>query len=349
MIEIAGTPGRNIHAPSTVKRSIMRALRLFFLQGWTWYRGNLINTTDRLAAFFPASDIEYVRTKVNTRRSWWFERDPHFHLRRRDGVVHLHKPSRPLQAPDISRPALTRLKLLTYNCQSLGRGSTRLQELTEDMHSTGVTVAALQGTRWKSGDTRSEWPVRGFTGKSHYTCFSWGRSSQNRMLGVQLLVSQELLQHAHVHTRFNPPRGLAGRCGGLRVVSRQQGYNLDELFITAYAPQATDDLPQRNAFFLAILEMMQAVPRRTRIWLLGDFNGHVGSDLRSAAVGRHTAGNTNNNGFSLVHACDANSLVLSNTFFGGGNTWWSPDGQTAHCLDFIAIPADCRSSEEVSS
>ena len=265
MIEIAGTPGRNIHAPSTVKRSIMRALRLFFLQGWTWYRGNLINTTDRLAAFFPASDIEYVRTKVNTRRSWWFERDPHFHLRRRDGVVHLHKPSHPLQSPDISRPALTRLKLLTYNCQSLGRGSTRLQELTEDMHSIGVTVAALQGTRWKSGDTRSEWPVRGFTGKSHYTCFSWGRSSQNRMLGVQLLVSQELLQHAHVHTRFNPPRGLAGRCGGLRVVSRQQGYNLDELFITAYAPQATDDLPQRNAFFLAILEMMQAVPRRTRI------------------------------------------------------------------------------------
>jgi hypothetical protein len=163
------------------------------------------------------------------------------------------------------------------------------------------------------------------------------------MLGVQLLVSQELLQHAHVHTRFDPPRGLAGRCGGLRVVSRQQGSNLDELFITAYAPQATDDLPQRNAFFLAILEMMQAVPRRTRIWLLGDFNGHVGSDLQSAAVGRHTAGNTNNNGFSLVHACDANSLVLSNTFFGGGNTWWSPDGQTAHCLDFIAIPADCRS------
>lgn len=87
-------------------------------------------------------------------------------------------------------------------------------------------------------------------------------------------------------------------------MSRQQGYNLDELLITAYAPQATDDLQQRNAFFLAILEMMQAVPRRTRIWLLGDFNGHVGSDLRSAAVGRHTAGNTNNNGFSLVHACE---------------------------------------------
>eukprot|EP00435_Cladocopium_sp_Y103_P069336 s285_g33.t1 len=88
---------------------------------------------------------------------------------------------------------------------------------------------------------------------------------------------------------------------------------------------------------------MQAVPRRTRIWLLGDFNGHVSSDARSVAVGRHTSGNTNNNGFSLVHACEDNSLVMSNTFFGGGNTWWSPDGQTEHCLDFIAMPADCKS------
>lgn len=54
-------PGRNHHANSTAKRSILRALRLFYLQGWTWYRGNLINNADRLAAFFPACDINYVR------------------------------------------------------------------------------------------------------------------------------------------------------------------------------------------------------------------------------------------------------------------------------------------------
>ena len=332
--------GRNNHAPSTVKRSIMRALRLFFLQGWAWYQGHLISSPDRLAAFFPAADIAYVQTKVRARRHWWFERDPLFHLKGQDGAVHVPRPGRGRPAPVSER--LTSLKLLTYNCQSLGRGSTRLQELAEDMHSVGVTVAALQGTRWKSGDGRSEWPIRSFDGKSHFTCFSWGTPSHNRMLGVQILVSQQLLKHGYVHTRFDPPHGLTGRCGGLRIVSRQQGAELDDLFITAYAPQETDPIPVRQAFFLGLLEMLHAVPKRTRIWLMGDFNGHVGPETHSVSVGRYTEACTNHNGSSLTHACDASGLVLTNTFFGGGATWWSPDRRTSHALDFIAIRADCK-------
>ena len=35
-------------------------------------------------------------------------------------------------------------------------GSVRLQELVEDMHTLGITAAALQGKRWKSGDPRCE-------------------------------------------------------------------------------------------------------------------------------------------------------------------------------------------------
>lgn len=41
-----------------------------------------------------------------------------------------------------------------------------------------------------------------------------------------------------------------------------------------------------TVFSQAVLEIIHSVPKRTRVWLLGDFNGHVGRELNSIAVGR---------------------------------------------------------------
>ena len=335
--------GRNNRAPATCKRSILRTIRLFFLQGWAWYRGNLVADVGRLAALFSWDDISLAHDKLASRRTWWFERDCHFHLRRQDGVVHLQRPSNDTQRSSRQTELrIQKLHLLTYNCQSLGYGAARLQELAEDMHKTGVTVAALQGTRWKSDDPRSEWVIRCRKGDAKYHCFSWGKPSTNQMLGVQLLVSHRLLQHATVHTRFDPPRGLHGRLGGLHVVSREPGFEVDELFITAYGPQERDD-DLRQTFYQALLEIAHAVPKRTRVWLLGDFNAHAGADLRTVAAGNLCQDVTNNNGSALAHACESAGLVLANTYLGGGPTWWSPDGRSSNCIDFIAIPQELRS------
>ena len=252
--------------------------------------------------------------------------------------MHLQRPSHtPTQVKPSSNTRLqvTQLRLLTYNCQPLGKGSTR-QELCEDMHELGVTVAALQGARWRSGDPRSEWVVRGRQRGPTYHYFSWGRPAANPILGVQLLVSSNLLQRATVHTRFDPPRGLHGRLGGLRLVCRDNGHEMDELFVAAYAPQERDN-DQRQVFFQALLEILHAVPKRTRVWLLGDFNGHVGADLRGSAAGPQCQDVTNNNGAALVHACESAGLLLANSFSGWAPTCWSPDGQSSHCIDFVAI------------
>ena len=238
---------RNHHVHTTVKRSVKRALRLFFLQGWIQYRGHLINTVDRLAAFFHAHDIEFERGQINAKRHWWYERDSHFHLRRQDGVVHLERQHLRNRRRDVedSMQHLATLKLLTYNCQSLGKGIARLQELTEDLRSLGVHVAGLQGTRWRSQEGRSEFPVRGFSGATHYHCYSWGRPSTNAMLGVQILIHSSLLNHAYIHTRFDPPRGQLGRLGAVRIFGRESGTEMDDLFVCAYAPQETDDVAHR--------------------------------------------------------------------------------------------------------
>ena len=98
----------------------MRTIRLFLLQGWAWYKGNLISDVGRLAAFFPWQDITTVKDKMNACRNWWFERDQFFHLRRQDGVVHLQQPGQHLPQRRETSVVLNQLSLLAYNCQSLG-------------------------------------------------------------------------------------------------------------------------------------------------------------------------------------------------------------------------------------
>ena len=57
------------------------------------------------------------------------------------------------------------------------------------------------------------------------------------MLGAQLLVSNRLLQPVCAHTRFDPPSRNQGRLGGLRRPSHTKGAEMDDMFVTAYAPQ----------------------------------------------------------------------------------------------------------------
>eukprot|EP00439_Symbiodinium_sp_Y106_P026342 s1148_g3.t1 len=91
------------------------------------------------------------------------------------------------------------------------------------------------------------------------------------------------------------------------------------------------------------MEILHSVPKCTRVWLLGDFNGHVGHNSRSTAVGPQATDVTNNNGMSLVHACESAGLLLANTYSGWGPTCWTPDGRHSHCIDFIAVPLEFRS------
>ena len=155
-------PNKNIHAFVTQQQSIKRALRQYFFARRTRYHGHLINSSDRLAAFFPRLDIEFVKAQINTKRTWWIERDMHFHLRRQGDADHLTASTRrPLGTHSGQKfVALPCLKFTNYNCQSLSQQSTRLQEFCEDLHTKDIAIAALQGTRWLSAELRSEWTVK---------------------------------------------------------------------------------------------------------------------------------------------------------------------------------------------
>eukprot|EP00435_Cladocopium_sp_Y103_P014774 s720_g3.t1 len=230
------------------------------------------------------------------------------------------------------------LKMITYNCKSLGHTNARLVEIAEDLHARGIHVAALQSTCWRRDQVRSEWTVKNRTGHPLFHCFSWGRSARIVQTGVLLLLSCNFFAKEHVTWRIDPDNAHnAGRVGGVRVVNRTSTHLNDHTFLVAYAPQETAADEDKHHFFTQVQQTIQTLPHRTTVWLLGDFNAHVGPDLRSRSVGDAQPEPSNDNGLFLSQACDACHLALANTFHPAGKTWWSPDGRTAHRLDYIAL------------
>ena len=179
----------NTRTGSARKRAIWRALRHYFLWGWTRYHGNLIRHDSRLAAFFPKEDIAAVRTLFASKRRWWYQQDPLLPFRRNDHQVHLPATIAKEETAHTVRGGV--LQLVTYNCRTLGHSSARLVEIAEDLHSRGVQAAALQGTCWKHATPRSEWTVYSREGRPIYFCFSWSKAGSDTHGGVLLLLQVE--------------------------------------------------------------------------------------------------------------------------------------------------------------
>ena len=329
----------NLRAGPARKRAVLRALRHFYLWGWVRYRGQLIQQESHLAAFFPKETVAAVRAILGTGRKWWFQQDPLLPFRRNDGHVHL--PQRCATSPAACSSGLT-LRLLTYNCRTLGFTQARLVEIAEDLVVRGIHVAALQSTCWKQDQVRNEWIVKGRHGQQLFHCISWRRDPRNVQSGVLLLLSCAVFDKSHFLWRLDPGHGADGRFGGVRVVDRKSRQPHDHTFITAYAPQETATDDEKQAFFTQLQQTLHGLPARTRVWLLGDFNAHIGLDLCSPSVGTFEPECSNDNGFNVAHLCAATGLALVNTFHAAGPTWWSPDGSTSHRLDFMAIPVAFR-------
>ena len=327
------TSGNSRTGPAR-KRAILRALRHFFLWGWVRYHGHLIEHEPHLAAFFPKETVAAVKGVLGSRRKWWYQQDPLLRHRQNDGQVHL--PTK--KTTHIDHAQKFRLRLLTYNCKTLGYTQARLVEIAEDLHCRNIHVAAIQSTCWKHAEHRTEWTVKNRHGKPLYHCVSWGRSPQRVQTGVMLLLSVTIFDSKNFSWRLDAEGPCQGRIGGLRAVDRQSSRPSDHTFITAYAPQETAPDDEKQNFFTNLQSIVHSLPARTRVWVLGDFNAHVGLDLCSASVGTATPAHSTDNGIYFAHMCLSASLFAINTFHAAGDTWWSPDGFTGHRLDYITAP-----------
>ena len=114
-------------------------------------------------------------------------------------------------------------------------------------------------------------------------------------------------------------------------------------FISAYAPTlvATDD--EKDQFYQNLDKILSDVPKKHKIFRLGDLNARVGRDfdIWQGVIGHHGVGNCNANGLLLLQLCNQHALTLTNTNFQQAskykNTWQHPRSKHWHMLDYVAV------------
>ncbi|XP_062826063.1 craniofacial development protein 2-like [Anolis carolinensis] len=134
-----------------------------------------------------------------------------------------------------------------------------------------------------------------------------------------------------------------------RIISiRVQGKPFNITVIQIYAPTTAVKKAEVDQFYEDLQHLLDNTPKRDIIFITGDWNAKVGSQMKTGITGKHGLGQQNEVGHRLIEFCQENSLCITNTLFQQPKrqlyTRTSPDGQHRNQIDYIFCSQRWRTS-----
>ena len=192
-----------------------------------------------------------------------------------------------------------------------------------------IDIAALSETRIAGKDQVIEEKGAG------YTFFTTGKpEGETRMAGTGFAIKNCLLSKLG----DQKPHGISPRLSTLKI---QMTKNQAAHFISAYAPTLDSPEEDKDAFYEQLSTLLNSIPYKDKIFLLGDFNARVGRDHQTwnKVLGKNGVGSTNSSGFRLLSLCTEQKLVITNTVFQQAHrhktTWMHPRSKRWHLIDYV--------------
>jgi len=143
------------------------------------------------------------------------------------------------------------------------------------------------------------------------------------------------LVHKSISPFISDYQGISDRLAVLSL----QGRDNKIVFIQVYFPTLQHPDEEVEKLYNQIQELIDKIPRRDFVFIMGDFNARVGGlhSTHPHCVGKHTIGLSNDRGERLASFCSANNFHLTNTFFQKRRlyTWNHPNGKSKGQIDFI--------------
>ncbi|KAJ0557790.1 putative SWR1-complex protein 5/Craniofacial development protein [Helianthus annuus] len=185
------------------------------------------------------------------------------------------------------------LRVASWNVGTL---SGKLLEVIDTLKRHRVQIACLQETRWK-GHRAEEC-------NGYKLLYSGSNGTKN---GVGFLVAIELHKNAIEVIRHND------RIMVLRLVLGEQVVTV----VCAFAPHVGLGDQEKREFWDCLDVVVRAIPREEKIFIGGDFNGHIGKDSDGFELvhGGFGFGNRNEPGKDLLDFVAAHGLGIINSFF----------------------------------
>ena len=110
-----------------------------------------------------------------------------------------------------------------------------------------------------------------------------------------------------------------------------QGKPFNITVIQVYASTSNAEEAEVEWFCEDLQHLLEPIPKKDVLFIIGDWNAKVGSQEISAVTGKFGLGVQNEAGKSLIEFCQENALVIANTLFQQQkrrlDTWTSTDGQ----------------------
>ena len=110
---------------------------------------------------------------------------------------------------------------------------------------------------------------------------------------------------------------------------RFQGKPFNTTVIQIYVPNSNTEEAER--FYEDIQDLLELTPKKDVLFIIGDWNAKVGSQVTPGVTGKFDLGVRNEAGQRLIEFCQENALVIANSLFQQHKrrlyTWTSPDGQ----------------------
>ncbi|XP_070013510.1 uncharacterized protein [Nicotiana sylvestris] len=135
----------------------------------------------------------------------------------------------------------------------------------------------------------------------------WNSGTQKGRNGVGILMDRELREYVVEVRRVND------RLMSIKLVVAQCIVNV----VSAYAPHMGLDEEVKRRFWEGLDEIIHQVPPNEKLFIEGDFNGHIGSDagVYDEVHGGFGFGERNEGGTSLLDFAKAFGLVVANSCF----------------------------------
>lgn len=121
----------------------------------------------------------------------------------------------------------------------------------------------------------------------------------------------------------------------------------------AYAPtNVPGNEEETEAFYQSLQSVVEQVPARDMLLIMGDLNARVGNDTTAwrGTLGRFGLAEQKENGVKLLDFCALDGLVVTNTLFQHRachqHTWFHPaeSSRAGHMLDYVLLSQRFKSS-----
>ena len=183
-------------------------------------------------------------------------------------------------------------------------------------------------------------------------CDILGISAQIKESSIEVLPSFKhlLFNSGNEMSRSNGVGFLANNvissslCAYLRISDRLASLTLHAkenkiVFIQVYFPTNSDSDDEVNKIYDKIQGIIDKVPKRDHLFIMGNFNA-IDGKLHSSypsCVGKHTIGTCNDRGLRVTDFCSSNNLYITNIFYENRrlHTLNHPNGKNNGQIDFI--------------